>query len=62
MLLNIDTGDGDKPKISLGIKQLVADPWERIPVEYPPGKVVSLKDYGAFIELEEGIEGLVHIS
>src|SRR6266536_5608073 len=37
VLLNIDTGDGDKPKISLGIKQLVNDPWERIPYEFPVG-------------------------
>src|SRR5512138_1205058 len=67
VLLNIDTGDGDKPKISLGIKQLVADPWERIPYEYPVGKVVDGKvlkvlDFGAFVELEKGIEGLVHVS
>src|SRR5437868_15320454 len=39
VLLNIDTGDGDKPKISLGIKQLVQDPRERIPYEYPTGKL-----------------------
>src|SRR5439155_26804730 len=57
VLLNIDTGDGDKPKISLGIKQLVADPWERIPYEFPTGKIVEGKilkvlDFGAFVELE----------
>src|SRR6476661_7723436 len=67
VLLNIDTGDGDKPKISLGIKQLVQDPWDRIPMEYPAGKVVEGKilkvlDFGAFAELEKGIEGLVHVS
>src|SRR5580765_3725476 len=67
VLLNIDTGDGDKPKISLGIKQLVQDPWDRIPMEYPAGKVVEGKvlkvlDFGAFVELEKGVEGLVHVS
>ncbi|MBK9031141.1 MAG: 30S ribosomal protein S1 [Myxococcales bacterium] len=67
VLLNIDTSDGEKPKISLGIKQLVADPWDRIPYEFPIGKVVDGKvlkvlDFGAFVELEKGIEGLVHVS
>src|SRR5436190_400483 len=67
VLLNIDTGDGDKPKISLGIKQLVQDPWDRIPYDYPAGKIVDGKilkvlDFGAFVELEKGIEGLVHVS
>jgi small subunit ribosomal protein S1 len=67
VLLNIDAGDGDKPKISLGIKQLVPDPWDRIPYDYPPGKVIDGKvlkvlDFGAFVELEKGVEGLVHVS
>jgi len=67
VLLNIDTGDGDKPKISLGIKQLVPDPWDRIPYDYPTGKIVDGKvlkvlDFGAFVELEKGVEGLVHVS
>ena len=67
VLLNIDTSDGEKPKISLGIKQLVADPWDRIPYEFPIGKVVDGKvlkvlDFGAFVELEKGVEGLVHVS
>ncbi len=67
VLLNIDTEEGDKPKISLGIKQLVADPWDRIPHDYPTGKVVDAKvlkilDFGAFVEIERGVEGLVHIS
>ncbi len=67
VLLNIDTDDGEKPKISLGIKQLVADPWDRIPAEYPIGKIVEAKvlkvlDFGAFVEIEKGVEGLVHIS
>src|SRR5262249_52158913 len=59
--------DADSGKISLGMKQLTSDPWEKVPEKYyvgvrVKGKVVSLADYGAFIELEEGIEGLVHIS
>src|SRR6187402_2129173 len=54
-------------RVSLGLKQISEDPWSRAQEKYVPGtvvrgKVVSLKDYGAFIELEEGIEGLVHIS
>ncbi|MCC6746516.1 MAG: 30S ribosomal protein S1 [Deltaproteobacteria bacterium] len=66
VVLNIDM-EGDKPKISLGIKQTIPDPWERIPVEYPPGKVVEVKvmkvlDFGAFVELEKGVEGLIHVS
>src|SRR6266536_125118 len=39
VVLNIDTQDGEKPKISLGVKQLIADPWDRIPFDYPVGKV-----------------------
>ena len=67
VVLNIDTQDGEKPKISLGVKQLIADPWDRIPFDYPVGKVVDGKilkvlDFGAFVELEKGIEGLVHVS
>src|SRR5690349_22780869 len=67
VLLNIDTGDGDKPKISLGIKQLVPDPWDKIPYDYPVGKIIDVKvlkvlDFGAFVELERGVEGLVHVS
>ena len=66
VLLNIDVGE-EKPKISLGIKQLVPDPWDRIPYDYPVGKVVDGKilkvlDFGAFVELEKGVEGLVHVS
>lgn len=54
-------------KISLGMKQLIPDPWEGIDSRYFPqqkvtGKVVSLTDFGAFVELEKGVEGLVHIS
>jgi small subunit ribosomal protein S1 len=67
VVLNIDTADGEKPKISLGIKQLIQDPWDRIPYDYPVGKVLEGKvlkvlDFGAFVELERGIEGLVHVS
>jgi small subunit ribosomal protein S1 len=59
--------DLEKERVSLGMKQLTADPWtvasERYPVESRvTGKVVSLTDYGAFVELEEGIEGLIHVS
>src|SRR5437870_5232649 len=66
-VLNIDTADGEKPKISLGVKQLIADPWDRIPYDYPVGKVIDVKilkvlDFGAFVELEKGVEGLVHVS
>ncbi|MBN2725300.1 MAG: 30S ribosomal protein S1 [Deltaproteobacteria bacterium] len=66
VVLNIDI-EQEKPKISLGIKQLVADPWSRIPSQYAVGTVVKghilkVLDFGAFIELEEGVDGLVHIS
>lgn len=59
--------DPDTGKVSLGLKQLKADPWEQVPEKYfvgarVKGKIVSLADYGAFVELQEGIEGLVHIS
>jgi small subunit ribosomal protein S1 len=59
--------DKEKERISLGLKQLVPDPWETIGERYPAasrviGRVVSVTDYGAFIELEPGVEGLIHIS
>ncbi len=59
--------DKDKRRISLGMKQLTSHPWESIGDTYKEGtkvagKVVSLTDYGAFIEIEKGIEGLIHIS
>lgn len=59
--------DKEKGKVSLGLKQLTADPWEQIVAQYHPGdratgRVVSLTDYGAFIELAPGVEGLIHIS
>ncbi len=59
--------DKDRQRISLGLKQLSSHPWETIHDKYAEGqqvngKVVSITDYGAFVELEKGIEGLVHIS
>ncbi len=59
--------DPEKGKVSLGIKQLTEDPWLRAAEKYPvgdkvTGKVVSITGYGAFVELEEGVEGLIHIS
>jgi len=59
--------DIEKERVSLGMRQLAEDPWATITERYPvgsriTGKVVSLTDYGAFIELEEGIEGLIHVS
>ncbi|MDP2174092.1 MAG: 30S ribosomal protein S1, partial [Candidatus Cloacimonadaceae bacterium] len=59
--------DPETHKISLGLKQLVPHPWETIEIKYPEGtrvtgKVVSVKSFGAFIEIEPGVEGLVHIS
>lgn len=59
--------DKEKERVSLGMKQLTEDPWIRASEKYPigsrvAGKVVSLTDYGAFVELEEGIEGLIHVS
>jgi small subunit ribosomal protein S1 len=59
--------DRDNERVSLGLKQLAPDPWTRAAERYPSGtrvkgRVVSLTDYGAFVEIEEGIEGLIHIS
>jgi len=59
--------DKEHDRVSLGVKQLKADPWatvaERFPVgEKTVGKVVSITDYGVFVELEEGVEGLIHVS
>ena len=59
--------DRDRERISLGLKQLQDYPWENVEAKYPEkdvvqGKVVSITNYGAFVELEEGIEGLIHIS
>jgi small subunit ribosomal protein S1 len=67
--INVKILDFDKNtgRISLGLKQLTPYPWENIEERYPKGKrvkgkVVSITDYGAFVELEKGVEGLVHIS
>ncbi len=67
--LNVKILDYDEKtsRISLGLKQLTPYPWENIEEKYPlnkrvKGKVVSITDYGAFVELEKGIEGLIHIS
>src|SRR3990172_966010 len=59
--------DREKQKVSLGIKQKTQDPWLSVAEKYPVGgrvrgKVVSLTDYGAFVEMEHGVEGLVHVS
>lgn len=59
--------DKEKEKVSLGLKQAIPDPWESVPRRYPvgsrlKGKVVNVTDYGVFVELEDGVEGLVHIS
>jgi len=63
-VLNLDL---EKERVSLGMKQLAADPWTLAVQKYPvgsrvTGRVVSLTDYGAFVELQEGIEGLIHVS
>ncbi|MHB1400417.1 MAG: 30S ribosomal protein S1 [Trichloromonadaceae bacterium] len=59
--------DREKERVSLGLKQISPDPWFEVEKKYPvegriKGKVVSLTDYGAFVELEEGVEGLIHVS
>ncbi len=59
--------DPNKERVSLGMKQLIPDPWENIAERYPVntrvvGRVVSVADYGAFVELEPGVEGLIHVS
>jgi small subunit ribosomal protein S1 len=64
MILHIDY---EKEKIALGLKQKSASPWEHVPAKYPvgtmvKGTVVNVMSYGAFVKLEDGIEGLVHIS
>src|ERR1700731_804417 len=59
--------NAETQRISLGMKQLEADPWQGVEKKYPPGtkftgRVTNITDYGAFVELEPGIEGLVHVS
>ena len=64
MILHVDS---EKGRIALGLKQKEENPWEEIERRYPPGtpvhgKIVNLVSYGAFIEIEDGIEGLIHVS
>jgi small subunit ribosomal protein S1 len=59
--------DKERERVSLGIKQLTPDPWSQVAEKYPvgtkiTGRVVSLTDYGAFVEVEQGVEGLIHVS
>ena len=59
--------DPERERVSLGMKQIMSDPWTEAAANYPVGrrvngKVVSVTDYGAFIELEKGVEGLIHVS
>ena len=59
--------DPERERVSLGMKQIQPDPWHTVADRFPPscrvkGKVVSLADYGAFVELEPGLEGLIHVS
>jgi small subunit ribosomal protein S1 len=59
--------DRENQRLSLGLKQTFPDPWENVPGKFPvssrvKGKVTSITDYGAFVQLEEGVEGLVHVS
>jgi small subunit ribosomal protein S1 len=59
--------NSETQRISLGMKQLESDPWEGVAAKYPPGakysgRVTNITDYGAFVELEPGVEGLVHVS
>ncbi len=59
--------NADNERVSLGLKQITEDPWNSVSEAYPSGtkvkgKVVSLTDYGAFVEMEQGIEGLIHVS
>lgn len=64
MILSVDR---DKGRVALGLKQKESNPWDEIEQRYPPGtrvkgKIVNLLSYGAFIEIEDGIEGLIHVS
>ncbi len=66
MILDIDR-DKERPRVSLGLKQKEGNPWDTVDVKYPQGarvhgKVVNVMPYGAFVELEEGIEGLIHVT
>jgi len=64
VVLNVDK---EKERFSLGVKQLQPDPWQSAPEKYPvgskvTGKVTNVTDFGVFVELEEGLEGLIHVS
>ena len=64
MVLNIDR---ENERFSLGIKQLEGDPWDRVPEKYAQGTkvtgvITNVTDFGIFVELEEGVEGLIHVS
>ena len=59
--------DSERKRVSLGLKQLTPHPWEEVEIKYPigstvQGTIVSLTNYGAFIEIEPGVEGLIHVS
>ena len=65
--LKILSFDRERQRVSLGLKQLISDPWSMVAQKYPigsrvQGRVVNLTDYGAFVELETGVEGLIHVS
>jgi len=67
ILVKVLKFDKDKSRVSLGLKQLGEDPWQAIAKRYPEGSrltgvVTNLTDYGCFVEIEEGVEGLVHVS
>ena len=59
--------DRERQRVSLGMKQLGDDPWKDLARRYPPqtrmfGKITNIADYGCFVEIEDGVEGLVHVS
>jgi small subunit ribosomal protein S1 len=65
--LKVLSFDRERQRVSLGLKQLISDPWSTVAQKYPigsrvRGRVVNLTDYGAFVELETGVEGLIHVS
>ena len=66
-LVQITKTDLENQRISLGMKQLQSDPWDGVEAKYPvgakfTGRITNITDYGAFVELEAGVEGLVHVS
>ncbi len=67
IMVKVLSFDPEKERVALGLKQLIDNPWENITGKYPvgsvvQGKVVNLTDYGVFVELESGVEGLIHVS